>query len=170
MITRIRRSRRRRNCESCTSKSAYLGSSRMIQKVALCAVVLVMLASAYGQNTAGWQCSDDITKVEGDSRRVRVSVGVMETLAQNKTLPDVADLKGKELSSTVILRIIIGKDGAVRCVDPVQGDSDLCPRSVEAARQWRFRPYLLNGQPIMVETRIEFVFKKGNVRDLQAER
>jgi periplasmic protein TonB len=94
----------------------------------------------------------------------------METLAQNKTLPDISDLKGKNLSSTVILRIIIGKDGAVRCVDPVQGDADLFPRSVEAARQWRFRPYLLNGQPIMVQTRIEFVFKKGKVRDLQAER
>jgi len=135
----------------------------------VCAFLLVS-ALAYGQNASGWSCSDDLTKTEGDSRRVRVSVGVMETLAQNKTLPDVSDLKGKKLSSTVTLRIIIGKDGAVRCVDPVQGNTDLLPRSVEAARQWRFRPYLLHGQPIMVQTMIEFVFKKGKVRDLQAER
>ena len=135
----------------------------------VCAFLLVS-ALAYAQNASGWPCSDDLTKVEGDSRRVRVSVGVMQALAQNKTLPDISDLKDKKLSSTVILRIIIGKDGAVRCVDPVQGDADLFPRSVEAARQWRFRPYLLNGQPIMVQTRIEFVFKKGKVKDLQAER
>ena len=105
----------------------------MIKNVVLCGVVLFMLASAYGQNTASWQCSDDLTKAEGDSRRVRVSLGVMETLAQNKALPDVSDLKGKKLSSTVILRMIVGKDGTVRCADPLRGDTDLFPRSVEAA-------------------------------------
>jgi hypothetical protein len=133
----------------------------------ICAFLLLSVL-AYGQNVSGWPCSDDLTKAEGDSHRVRVSVGVMETLAQNKTLPEVSGLKGRK--STVVLRVIIGKDGAVRCVDPVQGDTDLFPRSVEAARQWRFRPYLVNGQPMMVQTRIEFVFKKGKVRDLQAER
>jgi hypothetical protein len=135
----------------------------MIKKMALCAVLLFIVASAYGQNAPSWPCSDDLTKSEGDSRRVRVSLGVMETLAQHKALPDVSDLKGTKLSSTVILGVIIGKDGTVRCADPVRGDTDLFPRSVEAARQWRFRPYLLNGQPIMVSTMIEFVFKKGKV-------
>jgi hypothetical protein len=164
MITRTRRSRRQISCRF------WWEARVMPARFSLICGFLLISALACAQNASVWPCSDDLTKVEGDSRRVRVSVGVMQALAQNKTLPDISDLKDKKLSSTVILRIIIGKDGAVRCVDPVQGDADLFPRSVEAARQWRFRPYLLNGQPIMVQTRIEFVFKKGKVKDLQAER
>jgi hypothetical protein len=135
----------------------------MIRKFALCALFLFMAASAYGQYLASWPCSDELTKTEGDSGRVRVSFSVMETMAQNKALPDISDLKGKKINATVILGVIIGKDGAVRCADPVRGDTDLFPRSVEAARQWRFKPYLLNGQPLIVATMMEFVFKEGKV-------
>jgi hypothetical protein len=134
-----------------------LRGSSMIKKYALCAGFLFMVASVYGQNAANWPCSEDPTKA------VRVSLGVMQTLAQNKALPDVSDLKGKKINSTVILQLIIGKDGSVRCAVPVRGDADLFPRSLEAARQWRFKPLLLNGQPLIVATMMEFVFKKGKV-------
>jgi hypothetical protein len=129
----------------------------MIKKLALCVGLSFIAVSAYGQNAASWPCSED------PSKAVRASLGVMETLVQNKTLPDVSDLKNKKINSTVILGVIIGKDGAVRCTNPVRGDTDLFPRSVEAVKQWRFRPYLVNGQPAIVSTMIEFVFKKGKV-------
>jgi protein TonB len=129
----------------------------MRAKAGLFVGFLFMFASAYGQSAVSWPCSDDPTKA------VRVSVGVAETLVQKKILPDVSDLKRTKTNSTVIIRILIGKDGAVRCADAMQGDADLFARSLEAAKQWRYKPYLLNGQPIIVDTRIEFVFKKGNV-------
>jgi len=125
---------------------------------------LVFLATfAYGQNTAGWPCSEDLTKTEGDNHRIRVNVSVTEAMAQKKILPDVSDLKHTKTDSTVILRVLIGKDGAVRCADPAQGDPSLFQRSADAAKQWRFQPYLLSGQPIIVETTIEFTYKKGKV-------
>jgi hypothetical protein len=129
----------------------------MIKKLALCTGFLFAIASAYGQNADSLPCSEDLAKA------VRVSFSVMETLAQNKILPDVSDLKDKKVNSTVILQVIIGKDGTVRCVEPVRGDTDLFPRSVEAAKQWRFKPLLLKGQPLNVATMIEFVFKKRKV-------
>jgi protein TonB len=108
-------------------------------------------------------CSDDLAKAEGDNRRVRVNVSVTEAMAQKKILPDASDLRHTKTDSTIILRTLIGKDGSVRCADPMQGEKDLFQRSIDAAKQWQFQPYLLNGQPIAVETTIEFVFKKGKV-------
>jgi hypothetical protein len=127
------------------------------------ALFLLITALAHGQNPSSWPCSDDLTKSEGDNHRIRISIGISEALAQKKILPDVSDLKEMKVDSTVTLKVLIGKDGVVRCADPVQGDQNLFPRSVDAAKQWRFQPYLLNGQPIIVETPIEFVFKKNKV-------
>lgn len=129
----------------------------------LAATFFLLAALAYGQNGATWPCSDDLAKAGGDNRRVRVSAGVTEAMAQKKILPDVSDLRHTKTGSTVILRVLIGKDGTVRCADPMQGDQNLFQRSVEAAKQWRFQPYLLNGQPINVDSRIEFAYKKGKV-------
>ncbi len=135
-----------------------------MRAVILCTGCLLPLVSSYGQNAKSWPCSDDLTKVEGDNRRVRVNVSVTQAMARDRVLPDVSDLRGAKTNSAVVLRVLIGKDGAVRCVDPVQGDTTLLfPRSVEAAKKWRFQPYLLNGQPIVVDTTIEFEFKKGKV-------
>jgi Gram-negative bacterial TonB protein C-terminal len=124
--------------------------------------VLCAAAQVYAQNSASWPCSDDLTKSEGDNHRIRVSTGVSEAFIDKKILPEVSDLK-KRMNSTVIIRTLVGKDGLVRCTDAVEGDPKLLPRSLEAAKQWQFKPYLLNGQPIIVETPIEFIFKKGKV-------
>jgi periplasmic protein TonB len=133
-------------------------------KLATLSAGLVFLATlAYGQNTPEWPCSEELAKAEGDNRRVRVNVSVTEAMAQKRILPDVSDLKHTKTTSDVVLKVLIGKDGTVRCAAPVQGDPSLFQRSVDAAKQWRFQPYLLSGQPIIVETTIEFAYKKGKV-------
>jgi len=126
-------------------------------------MLLVITTLVHGQNPSSWPCSEDLTKSEGDNHRTRVSIGISEALAQKKVLPDVTDLKGTKMNSTVTLKVLIGKDGSVRCADPLQGDQSLIPRSLDAAKQWQFQPYLLNGQPVIVETPIEFTFKKNKV-------
>jgi hypothetical protein len=63
----------------------------------------------------------------------------------------------------VVVRTVIDKNGDVRCVEAVQGDASLLPRTQAAAIEWHFKPFLLNGQPLVVETTREFVFKKGRV-------
>jgi len=125
--------------------------------------LLLAGVSASGQSVVSWPCSDELTKTEGDNHRIRVSVSVTQAMVQKKVLPDGSDLKGTKTKSAVILRALIGKDGNVRCADPAQGDSSLFERSVNAAKLWHFQPYLLNGQPIIVETTIEFEFNKNKV-------
>jgi protein TonB len=58
----------------------------------------------------------------------------------------------------VELRAIIGKTGAIENLVVVRGHPMLAPAAVEAVKQWRYRPYLLNGEPIAVETDITVNF------------
>jgi len=134
-----------------------------MKPIVLCAGLLLVVVSALSQNAPSWPCSDDLTKTEGDNHRIRVNVNVTQGMVQKKILPDASELKGTKTKSTVVLRVLIGKDGFVRCADPVQGEPTLFERTVVAAKQWRFQPYLLNGQPIIVETTMEFQFNKNKV-------
>lgn len=59
----------------------------------------------------------------------------------------------------VKLHAIIGKDGAIESLTVTAGDPLLAGAAVEAVRQWRYRPYLLNGEPVEVETLITVSFK-----------
>jgi protein TonB len=59
---------------------------------------------------------------------------------------------------SVELRAVIGKDGTIKNLEVVSGHPFLARAAVEAVRQWRYRPYLLNHEPIEVETEITVNF------------
>jgi hypothetical protein len=131
---------------------------------AVVGVVCVFLAVvACGQTSPSWPCSTELTKSEGDNKRIRISTGVSERLIEKKILPDISDLRGLKLDSTVIVRVLVDKNGIVRCLDPLSGDASLFNRSIDAARQWKFKSYRLNGEPLIFESQIEFVFRKNKV-------
>jgi Gram-negative bacterial TonB protein C-terminal len=132
----------------------------MKTRMGLCAGLLLGVAQLHGQSNTSWPCADELSKADGDNHRVRVQISVTEAMVQKKILPDVSDLKNMKTKSTVVLRALIGDDGSVRCVDPMQGDSKLFARSVEAARLWQFQPYLLNGKPTTIETTLSSTLRK----------
>jgi protein TonB len=59
---------------------------------------------------------------------------------------------------TVVLRAVIGTDGAVREVQVIAGHPLLIQAALDAVMQWRYQPTLLNGRPVEVETRITVIF------------
>ncbi|MFZ0818911.1 MAG: energy transducer TonB [Candidatus Acidiferrales bacterium] len=65
----------------------------------------------------------------------------------------------RHTEGTVQLRAIIGRDGIVRELHALSGDAVLAYAAQEAVKQWRFRPTMLDGQPIEVDTFITVVFK-----------
>jgi Gram-negative bacterial TonB protein C-terminal/PilZ domain len=71
----------------------------------------------------------------------RIQVGE----ATSKTPPPPASDSD---SAVVHVRATIGKDGSVRSARPISGPVALIPRSLEAIRQWRYQPSLLEGQPV----------------------
>lgn len=62
------------------------------------------------------------------------------------------------VEGTVRLHAIIGKDGAVRELSVISGDSLLTDAAMKAVRQWRYEPMLLNGEPVEVDTTIDVNF------------
>jgi protein TonB len=62
------------------------------------------------------------------------------------------------IEGTVVLLAVIGKDGSVRDVQVKSGSPLLAQAAIEAVKQWRYKPYLLNGQPVEVDTQITINF------------
>jgi protein TonB len=58
----------------------------------------------------------------------------------------------------VVLDAVISKAGTIENLQLVSGHPMLVPAAIEAVRQWRYRPYVLNGEAIEVETRITVNF------------
>ena len=60
------------------------------------------------------------------------------------------------IQGTVKLRVIVDKSGVPIKVSVVFGHPVLLPASIDAAKQWRYKPYLVKGNPVEVETENTF--------------
>jgi general secretion pathway protein A len=67
-------------------------------------------------------------------------------------------------SDKVLLAAMIGRDGSVREVKVIDGDRKLAKAATDAVKQWRYKPYLVNGQPVDVETQITVSFNSAENR------
>ncbi len=70
------------------------------------------------------------------------------------------DLKLKRVGGTVELMAIIGKEGQVVSLSPTSSPNDeLTSAAIAAVRSWLYKPYLLNGQPVEIQTKIKVIFQ-----------
>ena len=67
--------------------------------------------------------------------------------------------KATHTEGTVVLHAIIGRDGRIEDLRVISGQTLLNQAALEAVHQWKFRPYVLNGYPIEVETQIMVNFR-----------
>lgn len=58
------------------------------------------------------------------------------------------------IQGPVELRAIISKEGTIENLRVVSGHPMLAQAALDAVRQWRYRPYILNGAPVEVETEV----------------
>jgi peptidyl-prolyl cis-trans isomerase A (cyclophilin A) len=92
-------------------------------------------------------------------KRVSISAGIAAGMIVFKQAPIYpVDAKKAGISGTVVLGAIIGTDGKVKDLHVVSGPQQLQQAAVDAVTQWRYRPYLLNGDPVEVRTTINIVF------------
>jgi protein TonB len=66
--------------------------------------------------------------------------------------------RAAHVSGTVVLHAIIGKDGTIQNLSVISGPPMLVGAATDAVRQWRYKPYELNGQPTEVDTTITVNF------------
>jgi protein TonB len=62
------------------------------------------------------------------------------------------------IEGMVVLLAVIGKDGTVKDVRVKSGLPVLAQAAIEAVKQWRYRPYFLNGEPVEVDSQITINF------------
>ena len=92
-------------------------------------------------------------------QRIRVGGNVMQAKLLNQPKP-VYPLLAKQarIQGTVRFDAIIGRDGAIQNLQVVSGHPLLVPSALEAVRQWKYQPVLLNNEPVEVVTQIDVNF------------
>ncbi len=69
------------------------------------------------------------------------------------------DARQQQIQGTVVLEVHIGGDGAVQDVQTISGPAELAQASIDAVKQWRFKPRRVNGRPAPMQTRITLNFR-----------
>ncbi len=79
-----------------------------------------------------------------------------------KTLPQYpAIARAAHIQGIVVLQATISKTGLIENLRAVSGPTWLRQAAIDAVQTWRYKPYLLNGDPVEVETTINVVFNLG---------
>lgn len=66
--------------------------------------------------------------------------------------------KKARIQGTVELDAVIGKDGSIEHLEVVSGPEELQQSALDAVRDWKYKPYLLNGDPVEVKTTINVIY------------
>ena len=99
---------------------------------------LLLLAVAFAQETA--PPSIDVSSAQMASQIVKKVAPVYP-----------AESRRARIQGTVVLKVEISKTGDVEQIQLVSGHPMLAPAAIEAVKQWKYKPYLLNGEPIAVK-------------------
>jgi len=95
-------------------------------------------------------------------KKVNISAGVAVGMLLQKTQPIYPPIaKAARVSGTVVLQAMISKQGTIEDLKVVSGPAMLQGAALDAVRTWRYRPYLLNNDPVEVETTINVIFTLG---------
>jgi outer membrane biosynthesis protein TonB len=88
---------------------------------------------------------------------VRISPDVMRSRLLNRVEP--AYPAGiQNIEGSLVLQVHIDKDGNAYDAEKISGPDALVPAAIAAIKNWKYRPFLLNGEPVEVETTVDLKF------------
>ncbi|MFZ0802921.1 MAG: energy transducer TonB [Terriglobales bacterium] len=91
---------------------------------------------------------------------IPVSHDVAQGLIIKKVQPKYPkDARNMRIQGPVVLQVVINDSGEVRDVRLATGHPLLAPAAIDAVKQWKFRPYELNGKPVEIVTMITLNFQ-----------
>ncbi|HUL17249.1 MAG TPA: TonB family protein [Terriglobales bacterium] len=91
--------------------------------------------------------------------RITRGGNVQAAMLINRVTPQYPPLaRQTRISGTVRLHALIAKDGTVQQLEVISGHPLLVQAALDAVKQWRYRPTLLNGEPVEVDTTIDVIF------------
>lgn len=90
---------------------------------------------------------------------LRVSSGVAQGLKTHDVTPRYPEeAREKGIQGDVLLQATIDTKGKITSIRVMEGDPILVAASIEAVKQWKYRPYILKGEPVEVQTTIKIQF------------
>lgn len=93
------------------------------------------------------------------AKRIRVASGVAQANLIHDVPPQYPPEAGRErIEGTVVVVALIGADGIVKDVRVESGPALLAQAAIDAVKQWRYKPYMLNGTPVEIDSRITINF------------
>jgi TonB family protein len=150
-----------RRLMSLTEKRTEIqGVRRMAMMVACAALGLATCGAALAlgmhANAASGGESSSASKAP---RQLTVPAAVMARNLLTKAMPVYPPAAKKaKIQGAVELSVVIGEDGNVKSIRVVSGPNELQQSSLDAVRQWTYKPYLLNGDPVEVKTTVNVIY------------
>jgi len=96
-------------------------------------------------------------------RKITISAAVMQGSLIRTVAPEYPPIaKDAHVTGTVVLEAVISKAGKIENLRVISGPAMLQRAALDAVKQWVYRPYLLNDQPVEVETTVNVIFTLGN--------
>jgi TonB family protein len=93
-------------------------------------------------------------------QRIRMGGNMMQANLVKMVRPIYPDLvKQGRISGTVRLHVIVAKDGTIQRMEVISGHALLVQAALDAVRQWKYQPVLLNGEAVEVDTVVDVVFE-----------
>jgi periplasmic protein TonB len=99
---------------------------------------------------------------QAPAKPLAISSGVMAGNLLSRTLPQYPAIpRAAHIQGVVVLQATISKIGLIENLRAISGPPMLRQAAIDAVQTWRYKPYLLNGEPVEVETTINVVFNLG---------
>ena len=101
-----------------------------------------------------------VPKASASTQVLKISQGVSEGLVLKRVTPRYpAQAIQMRLEGAVQLQATIGRDGSISNLKTLSGDAMLARAAQDAVKQWKYKPYYLNGEPVEIQTQITVNFK-----------
>lgn len=108
---------------------------------------------------AGPSPKNSVIAAQNPIQRIKVGGNVQQASLIHRVDPQYpAQARANGVSGTVVLHVIIARDGSVKDIQVVSGAPSLTDAASSAVKQWLYKPTLLNGEPVEVDTTISVVF------------
>ena len=144
-----------------TEKHNEIHGIRRMALIAACAVLgLATCGTALALGMHANAVSDGGSSSASKApKQITVSAKTMSGNLLTKAVPVYPPAaKQAKIQGTVVLSVVIGDDGNVQNIQVVSGPDELQQSSIDAVRQWRYKPYLLNGNPVEVKTTVNIIY------------
>jgi outer membrane biosynthesis protein TonB len=133
-----------------------------LKSVAFCLSVLCTPGLMAKQDSSSLEASKTSRTAPTAQARPPHRIHVKEDVEKAKLIHTVSPmyppLTDKRVDGTVVLHVLVGKNGAVKSAKYVSGPETCGWYAVKAVLQWRYKPTLMNGVPVEVDTKVSVVF------------